>query len=109
MSMRRIGSGILALSLLGVALAPSVALAQAYRWVDEQGRVHYSEGLDSVPAKYRATAKPIDFPKAPPPPPPAPEKPEAEKKPAAPGEPPQAPPGGQPATPAQPEKKEAPG
>lgn len=97
--MRRIRLGILALSLLGVALAPSVALAQAYRWVDEQGKVHYSEGLDSVPAKYRATARPIEFPKAPPPPPPAPEKTEGEKKPAEPG---------QPATPAQPEKKESP-
>lgn len=68
-------------------LAPSVALAQAYRWVDEQGKVHYSEGLDSVPSQYRATATPIQFPKAPPPPP-APEKTEGEKKPdEQPGEP----------------------
>lgn len=107
--MRRLGSGLLALSLLGVALTPSPALAQAYRWVDEQGNVYYSEGLDSVPAKYRAGAKPIEFPKAPPPPPPAPPKTEAEQKPGAPGEPAQTPPGGQPATPAGPEKKDAPG
>src|SRR3989304_10226152 len=82
--MKRLGSALLALSFLGVLLAPSVALAQAYRWVDEQGKVHYSEGLDSVPSKYRETAKPIEFPKAPPPPPPAPspEKTEGEKKPA---------------------------
>ena len=88
--MRRTGTGLLALSFLGMLLAPSVALAQAYRWVDEQGKVHYSEGLDSVPAKYRETAKPIEFPKAPPPPPlaPSPEKTEGEKKPAEkPGEP----------------------
>ncbi|MFZ1058986.1 MAG: hypothetical protein A3I03_00520 [Candidatus Rokubacteria bacterium RIFCSPLOWO2_02_FULL_68_19] len=88
--MRRTGTGLLALSFLGMLLAPSVALAQAYRWVDEQGKVHYSEGLDSVPPKYRETAKPIEFPKAPPPPPPAPspEKTEGEKKPAEkPGEP----------------------
>jgi len=88
--MRRTGTGLLALSFLGMLLAPSVALAQAYRWVDEQGKVHYSEGLDSVPSKYRETAKPIEFPKAPPPPPPAPspEKTEGEKKPAEPpGEP----------------------
>ena len=64
------GSGLLALSFLGMLLAPSVALAQAYRWTDEQGKVHYSEGLDSVPSQYRATARPIEFPKAPPPPPP---------------------------------------
>ena len=69
-------------------LAPSAALAQAYRWVDEQGKVHYAEGLDSVPSQYRATARPLEFPKAPPPPPPAPEKTELEKKPAEPpGEP----------------------
>ncbi|MBI2153818.1 MAG: DUF4124 domain-containing protein [Candidatus Rokubacteria bacterium] len=104
--MRRIGFSLLALSLLAVALAPSVALAQAYRWVDEQGKVHYSEGLDSVPSKYRSTAKPIEFPKAPPPPPPPPEKTEGEKKP---GEPSQPPPGGQPATPGEPEKKETSG
>jgi type IV secretory pathway VirB10-like protein len=88
MGMKRLGSALLALSFLGVLLAPSVALAQAYRWVDEQGKVHYSEGLDSVPAQYRATARPIEFPKAPPPPPPAPEKTDTEKKPAErPGEP----------------------
>jgi hypothetical protein len=88
MGMKRLGSALLALSFLGVLLAPSVALAQAYRWVDEQGKVHYSEGLDSVPANYRATATRIEFPKAPPPPPRAPEKTEGEKKPAEkPGEP----------------------
>ena len=88
MSMKRLGSGLLALSFLGLLLAPSVALAQAYRWTDEQGKVHYSEGLDSVPSQYRATARPIEFPKAPPPPPPpAPEKTDAEKTPEQPGEP----------------------
>ena len=76
------GSGLLALSFLGMLLAPSVALAQAYRWVDEQGKVHYAEGLDSVPLQYRAAARPIEFPKAPTPPPPEPEKTEGEKKPA---------------------------
>ncbi len=84
----RLGSGLLALSFLGMLLAPSVVLAQAYRWVDEQGKVHYTEGLDSVPPQYRATARPLEFPKAPPPPPPAPEKTEGEKKPSEqPGEP----------------------
>ncbi len=104
--MRRTGTGLLALSFLGMLLAPSVALAQAYRWVDEQGKVHYSEGLDSVPSKYRETAKPIEFPKAPPPPPPAPAKGEPEPKPAAPGQPA---PGDQPATPGEPEKRESSG
>ncbi len=87
MSMKRLGSGLLALSFLGMLLAPFVATAQAYRWVDEQGKVHYAEGLDSVPERYRATARSLEFPKAPPPPPPAPEKTEGEKKPEAPGGP----------------------
>lgn len=89
MSMKSVGSGLLVLGFLVVLLAPAVALAQAYRWVDEQGKVHYSEGLDSVPPQYRATATPIQFPKAPPPPPPpAPEKTDAEKTPAGqPGQP----------------------
>jgi hypothetical protein len=88
--MRRLASSLLALSFLGMLLLPSVALAQVYRWVDEQGKVHYSEGLNSVPPQYREAAKPIEFPKAPPPPPPAPapEKTGDETKPAEqPGEP----------------------
>ena len=96
------GPSLLALIFLGVALAPSPGLAQVYRWVDEQGKVYYSEGLNSVPSRYRSTAKPIEFPKAPPP---APEKTETEKKPSTSGEPAGASPGGQPASPASPEKK----
>ena len=30
-----------------------------YRWTDEQGQVHYSEGLGSVPERSRSTAQPI--------------------------------------------------
>ena len=56
--------------LLAVALLPGVAVAQMYRWVDDRGTVHYTEGLDSVPERYRAQARPLHFPK----PPPAPEK-----------------------------------
>ena len=99
------GPSLLALIFLGVALAPSPGRAQVYRWVDEQGKVYYSEGVDSVPRRYRSSAKPIEFPKAPPPPPSAPEKTEAEKKPATSGEPAPPPPAGQPASPGQPEKK----
>lgn len=72
---------LLALTLLGMLLTPTIALAQIYRWVDEQGSVHYSEGLASVPSQYRARAKPIGLPKSPPP---APETPAGEKPPAAP-------------------------
>ena len=40
---------------LAVALLPAAALAQAYRWVDDKGQVHYSEvppaGVQSTPAR----------------------------------------------------------
>ena len=45
--------------LVLVALWPSVALAQIYRWLDERGTPHYAEGIDNVPARYRATAAPL--------------------------------------------------
>ncbi len=43
-----------------------------YRWVDERGMVHYSEGLDNVPERYRSQARPLHLPKTSP----APTKPE---------------------------------
>ncbi len=30
-----------------------------YRWQDDRGRVHYSQGLQSVPEEFRATAVPL--------------------------------------------------
>lgn len=59
--------------VLALILLPGVASAQLYRWVDERGTVHYTEGLDSVPERYRSHARPLHFPK----PRPAPEKQEA--------------------------------
>jgi predicted aspartyl protease len=39
-------------------LAPALpAAAQMYRWVDDQGHAHYSEGLDSIPERFRANAR----------------------------------------------------
>lgn len=67
------------LLLLSLALLPGVALAQTYRWVDERGGVHYTEGLHNVPERYRSQAQPLYFP----PPPPAPAKPEPGATPAA--------------------------
>lgn len=29
------------------------------RWTDDRGRVHYSQGMDSVPLKYRSKAVPL--------------------------------------------------
>ncbi len=47
--------------LATVALAPSIARAQFYRWVDDQGNAHYAEGIDSVPQRYRTSAMPLGY------------------------------------------------
>src|SRR5438445_3491811 len=69
-----------AVLLLGLTLLPGPAQAQTYRWVDEAGTVHYSQGMDSIPERYRAQARPSviaptpsrpDLTEKPPPPSPA--------------------------------------
>jgi hypothetical protein len=61
---------IRALGLL-LALAPaylcggSPAWAQMYRWTDDQGAAHYSQGLDSVPERYRSRAQLLVYPATP--------------------------------------------
>ncbi len=48
-----------ALSLVLAAtlvVAPLTAAAQIYRWIDADGDVHYSEGIDSVPLRHRRDA-----------------------------------------------------
>src|SRR5213593_573540 len=69
-----------AVLLLGLTLLPGPAQAQTYRWVDEDGTVHYSQGMDSIPERYRAQARPSviaptpsrpDLTEKPPPPSPA--------------------------------------
>ena len=47
-----------------VALA-SPAAAQRYRWVDERGGVHYTQGIDSVPERHRKNAVRLDYPSVP--------------------------------------------
>lgn len=98
-------SGLVALSLLAALLTPTRAPAQVYRWVDPQGTVRYSEGIDSVPSQFRSTAKPIYFPKSPSPPPT--EKPagsEVERRAAGSADPSRSAAGQQPAPAAEPEK-----
>jgi hypothetical protein len=58
----------LAAMLLSVAVLAGAAAvgAQTYRWTDERGQSHYSQGLDSVPERYRTGARPLSFPAAPP-------------------------------------------
>ena len=54
---------MLILSTLG--LWPAPAWAQMYRWNDEQGGVHYSQGIYSVPERFRSKAQPLSFPDRP--------------------------------------------
>lgn len=42
-----------------VGLIPGPAEGQIYRWVDEVGVPHYTEGLDTVPERHRANATPL--------------------------------------------------
>ena len=56
------------LILLALLAGPVAAHAQMVRWIDDQGQVHYSEGLDSVPDRYRSTARPLALPTTPSPP-----------------------------------------
>lgn len=53
--------------VLAILAGPASTQAQMFRWTDERGRVYYSEGLDSVPERFRPTAKPLLYPTAPPP------------------------------------------
>jgi predicted aspartyl protease len=46
------------LAALGVTGAEP-ALAETYRWTDEAGSIHYGQGLDSVPERYRSRALPV--------------------------------------------------
>lgn len=42
-------------------LAPLTASAQIYRWTDGEGDVHYSQGADSVPLRFRPHAVIIGY------------------------------------------------
>jgi len=47
-------------------LLPGLAGAQTiYRWVDDEGTVHYSTGIESVPERFRPVAEPLGVPTAP--------------------------------------------
>ncbi len=56
----------LVLSALVLAVAAALpAQAQYYRWTDERGNPHYTEGLDSIPERYRSTAVPLELRRSP--------------------------------------------
>jgi predicted aspartyl protease len=46
-------------AFLAVVVAPALARAQVYRWVDDSGVPHYAEGVDNVPERYRPKAVPL--------------------------------------------------
>jgi len=71
---RWVGSGWLVVLLLIALITPRDALAQMYRWVDDRGGVHYTEGIDSIPPQYRQAAQPLPYPRFAPSAPEAPQK-----------------------------------
>lgn len=57
--MRPLGlAALLVLTALGVGVLaePRSASAQMYRWSDDQGETHFTEGLESVPPRFRRRA-----------------------------------------------------
>ena len=46
---------------MALALAPDAASAQIYRWLDGDGDIHYSQGIDSIPIIFRANAVIIGY------------------------------------------------
>jgi len=61
---------IAALTLLVLPLAS--AFAQMFRWTDDQGGIHYTQGVDSVPDRFRAKAQMMALPERAPAPPASP-------------------------------------
>ena len=56
---------------LAVAAPAGPAHAQLYRWLNEQGEVHFTQGLENVPERFRASARLLGYPEASPAPAPA--------------------------------------
>ena len=46
--------------LLALTLVATDAAAQTYRWVDEQGQVHYAGSREQVPEQYRSQLPPAE-------------------------------------------------
>jgi len=46
--------------LLALTLVATDAAAQTYRWVDEQGQVHYTGSREQVPEPYRSQLPPAE-------------------------------------------------
>ena len=61
------GSKATILALTLVAAAPTWAAAQIYRWTDDRGELHITEGPDSVPLRFRSSAAVLGHPASAPP------------------------------------------
>ena len=61
MSGRRLVAWLVAVA---VAAPAGPAYAQLYRWLNEQGEVHFTQGLENVPERFRAGARLLGYPEA---------------------------------------------
>ena len=63
--MRMLTRRVLFLALMaalgGLLAKPQVAVAQIYRWLDAEGTIHFSQGVESVPVRFRSTAVIIGY------------------------------------------------
>jgi predicted aspartyl protease len=59
--MKRSAPVSLLLALAAVAMVPDIASAQIFRWLDGEGDIHYSQGVDSVPLRFRPAAVIIGY------------------------------------------------
>jgi hypothetical protein len=48
-----------AAALVGALLVSVPADAQYYRWTDDKGNSHYTDGLDAIPERFRSKAVPL--------------------------------------------------
>lgn len=62
---RRLSRSLMVALALTLALVPAAA-AQLYRWTDDNGEVHFGQGPESVPGRYRNRARAIGRVDAPP-------------------------------------------
>ncbi len=58
----------LAAAPAGLLAEPGTASAQIYRWTDAEGTIHYSQGIDSVPSRFRDRAVILGYDRPAPPP-----------------------------------------
>ncbi len=58
---RLVSRSLLLVLATALVVAPLTASAQIYRWTDVEGDIHYSQGIDSVPLRYRPGAVIIGY------------------------------------------------